>query len=272
MRRGISSVAGSGVVRWARMCLRLSLAVVLGAGMLTVGTVTALRPTSARADEVTASQDNLRTGWDPNEPGLTPGRRRRELRAAFSTSVNGQVYAQPVVAGLTVIVATENDWVYGLNAATGAVNWSVSLGTPWPAASVGCRDLTPNFGVTGTPVYDPSNGTVYLVSQVVPPGSDSYHPAFYMHALNAQTGAEQPGWPVQIQGDPVNTPTHPFNAFSSLQRPGLLLMGGSVYAAFGGHCDFTPYVGTVAAVNTSTQALTMWADESGVTQTKAGIW
>src|SRR5579859_5542006 len=273
MRSGIRSAVGPAVVRSARVCLRLGLAIVLGAGLLTVGAVTALRAGSARADEVTGSQNNLRTGWDQNEPGLTPavvgGGNFGQL---FSTAVNGQVYAQPVVVGSTVIVATENDWVYGLDAATGAVNWSVSLGTPWPASSEGCGDLTPNVGVTGTPVYDPSSGTVYLVSEVVPPGNDNFHPAFYMHALNAQTGAEQPGWPVQIQGAPVNAPTRPFNAFTQLQRPALLLMGGSVYAAFGSNCDFKPYVGIAVGVNTSTRAATMWTDESGVTDNQAGIW
>jgi Abnormal spindle-like microcephaly-assoc'd, ASPM-SPD-2-Hydin/PQQ-like domain len=273
MRSGTRSVVGTAVVRWIGACLRLGLAIVLAAGLLAVGTVTVLRPASARADEVTGSRDNLRTGWDQNEPGLTPavvgGGNFGQL---FSTSVSGQVYAQPVVAGSTVIVATENDWVYGLDAATGAVKWSVSLGTPWPASSEGCTDLTPNVGVTGTPVYDPGSGTVYLVSEIVPPGNDNYHPAFYMHALNAQTGAEQSGWPVQIQGDPVNAPARPFNAFTSLQRPALLLMGGSVYAAFGSHCDITPYVGSVAGVNSSTRAVTLWTDESGLTDKQAGIW
>ena len=39
---------------------------------------------------------------------------------------------QPLVIGSTVIVATENDWVYGLNGSTGAIKWSISLGAPWP--------------------------------------------------------------------------------------------------------------------------------------------
>ena len=73
-------------------------------------------------DETTGSQNDLRDGWDPNEPALTQaavgGGRFGQI---FNTQVNGQVYAQPLVIGNTVIVATENDWVYGLNATTGAV-------------------------------------------------------------------------------------------------------------------------------------------------------
>ena len=246
---------------------------VFGLAAAATGAVPRLPAQAARADEITASQDDLRTGWDPNEPGLSPsvvsGGSFGEL---FSAQVNGQVYAQPVVAGSTVIVATENDWVYGLDAATGAVKWSLSLGTPWPASSEGCTDLAPNVGVTSTPVYDPSTGIVYLVAEVVPPGNSAYQPAFSMHALNAQTGSEQPGWPVRIQGAPVNDPARPFDPFTALQRPALLEMGGSVYAAFGSHCDITPYAGYVVGVSTSTQAVTMWTDESGVTDNMAGIW
>ncbi len=143
----------------------------------------------------------------------------------FSTKVDGQVFAEPIVAGQTVIAATMNDWVYGLNAATGAVNWKLSLGAPFPTSTIQCDDATPNTGVMGTPVYDPSTGTVYVVAEVVPAGNDNFHPAFFMHALNAQTGAERPGWPVQIKGAPVNAPTKQFSAISEWQRPGLAAAG-----------------------------------------------
>jgi hypothetical protein len=234
----------------------------------------------ARASEVTASANNLRDGWDQAEttgamsPATLLGGSFGEL---FDTPVDGQVYAQPVVAdntaiGNAIIVATENDYVYSLNAATGAVNWQVSLGTPWPSSAENCTDLAPNVGVTGTPVYDPATGTVYMVSQVVPPGHTDEQPVFYLDALNAATGAEQPGWPVQIKGAPTNDPRVPFDSFTELQRPGLLLTDGGVYAGFGSHCDFTPYEGYVVGVNTTTRALTMWSDEAGTADKQAGIW
>jgi Bacterial lectin/Abnormal spindle-like microcephaly-assoc'd, ASPM-SPD-2-Hydin/PQQ-like domain len=228
---------------------------------------------AARADDVTASQNDLRDGWDPGEPGLTPPvLGSGAFGQLFSTKVSGQVYAQPVVAGNTVIVATENDWVYGLNAATGTIDWSRQLGMPWPSSAEGCSDLEPNVGVTGTPVYNPATGTVYLVSQEVPAGNSVYNPEFFMHAINVQTGAERPGWPVPIHGAPSNDPDRPFNPFTELQRPGLLLLGGSVYAAFGSHCDFTPFAGYVAGVSTSSRALTLWSDEAGLTDNEGGIW
>jgi hypothetical protein len=218
------------------------------------------------------SSDTLRTGWDQNEPGLAPS----QVTAAgfgqlWSAAVNGQVYAQPVVAGSTVIVATENNYVYGLDVATGSVKWSADFGAAWPASTNGCGDLTPTIGVTATPVYDPGTGTVYLTAKVND-GADAQHPHWYLHALNAQTGAELSGWPVTIQGTPSNDPGYPFNPAVEMQRPGLLLMDGSVYAAFGGHCDLGNYAGFVVGVNTTTQALSMWVDEPGPGSKGAGIW
>src|SRR5690348_7654198 len=96
-------------------------------------------------DETTVSQNDLRDGWDPNEPALTPAALQNgSFGQVFKTSVNGQVYAQPLVVGSTLIVATENDWVYGLNATTGAVLWKTSLGTPYHITS--CDDLSPDLG------------------------------------------------------------------------------------------------------------------------------
>ncbi|MEU6576678.1 choice-of-anchor D domain-containing protein [Streptomyces sp. NPDC046805] len=227
---------------------------------------------AARADETTVSQDNNRTGWDSNEPGLAPDQvSSSDFGQQFSTTVDGQVYAQPLVVGKTVVVATENNRVYGLNSAGGAVNWTRNLGAPWPASAIGCGDLTPNIGVTSTPVYDATTGTVYLTSKVND-GADVQHPSWYVHALDATTGAERTGWPVKVAGAPVNDPSHPFNAFTAGQRPGLLLMGGSVYVGFASHCDHSPYVGYVLGVNTSTRKTTLWATEDSAANGMAGIW
>jgi hypothetical protein len=221
---------------------------------------------SVRADEVTVSQNDLRTSWDSHEPALTQsalsGGRFGQL---FSTAVNGQVYAQPLVVGSTVIVATENDWVYGLNSATGAVNWSLSLGTPWNTSAV-CGDLTPDVGVTSTPVYNPATGTVYLVAATMAGSAPQYH----LYGISPQTGAITTQ--VAIGGSPSNDSSITFNPAQQWQRTGLLLMNGWVYAGFASHCDNTPYDGFVAGVNVSTQATTLWSDETGVTDNQAGIW
>ena len=162
----------------------------LVAALAVVGTVVA---GPARADDVTVSVDHLRTGWDPNEPGLGPSAvSASDFGQLFSTTVNGQVYAQPIVVGGTVIVMTENNWIYGLNAATGVITWSRSVGPAWPASAIGCGDLVPNIGITSTPVYDPATNSVFFTSKVND-GPDADHPHFYLHAINPATGAERSG-------------------------------------------------------------------------------
>ena len=250
---------------WA-MAAALTVATLTGALLPVVtGSAPASPVATARADDVTASLDNLRTGWDPNEPGLSPavvgGGTFKQL---FKTTVNGQVYAQPVVVGSTVIVATENDWVYGLDAATGAVQWKTSLGTPYNITT--CSDLTPHIGVTGTPVYDPDTGDVYLFGQTVSSGS----PHWYLFGISASTGAI--AMKRLISGTPTNDSHFTFHPAYQMPRTGVLLMNGSVYAGFASHCDHNSYVGFVAGVNVSTGARTLWADESGVTEDKGGIW
>jgi predicted lipoprotein with Yx(FWY)xxD motif len=227
-------------------------------------------PQIAHGDEPTISDDQARDGWDPSEPLLSPAAvAGGTFGQLFSTSVNGQVYAQPLAVGGSVIVATETDWVYSLNSETGAVNWSLSLGHPWPSTVAGCEDLTPDIGVTSTPVYDPSTGTVYLVG-VLNNAANAYAPSVDLFAVDEASGTVD--WKVPIQGAPVNAPTRPFDPLTERQRAGLLLLDGTVYIGFASYCDQQPYVGHIAGVNTTTHALTMWTDESGTTDTQAGIW
>jgi hypothetical protein len=224
---------------------------------------------AVRADEVTVSQDDLRTGWDPTETAMTPAD-VATFGQLFSTAVNGQVYAQPLVVGSTVIVATETDFVYGLDATTGAVLWQISLGTPYHITS--CTDLTPDVGVTGTPVYDPpaagttGDGTVYVVAQTMTKKT----PGYGLFGIDPVTGAITENVP--IGGKPANDSHITFKAAMQLERPGLLLMNGWVYSAFGSHCDHQPYAGFVSGVNVATKKTTLWTDESGVSDNEAGIW
>ncbi len=230
-------------------------------------------PVPATADVTTISVDNLRTGWDSNEPGLAPSAvSASDFGQLFSTPVDGQVYAQPIVAAGTLIAVTENNHVYGMNPATGAVTWHRSVGPAWPASAIGCGDLVPNIGITSTPVYDPATGAVFFMAKVND-GPDADHPHFYLHSINPATGAERAGWPVTIQGSPTNDPGNVFNPKTAAQRPGLLLLDGVVYAGFASHCDYGPYVGYVAGVRTTAaQMTTLWSTEAGRSNGMAGIW
>jgi len=251
--------------RFRRLRIWLAAAVVGTQLAMVTGMLPSGHTGRAWADDTTASHNNLRTGWDPNEPGLSPavvggGR----FGQKFSTAVNGKTYAQPLVVGSMLIVATENDWVYGLNATTGHIVWQRSLGTPYHITS--CAALTPNIGVTGSPVYDAANGNVYLIAQVM----SSTGPTYRMFGLKAKTGKLITG-PL-IHGTATNKPGFAFSPTQELQRPGLLLMNGWIYAAFGSHCDSRPYTGFVAGVNVGSGRETLWADETGATDGLAGIW
>src|SRR2546430_9566710 len=91
----------------------------------------ALTPTAALADWPTYHLDQSRTGNDTTEPAAT------NVSSAWNANLSGQIYAEPLIVGNTVLVATEQNNVYGLDAATGAVLWSnTSLGTPVPQSSL----------------------------------------------------------------------------------------------------------------------------------------
>ena len=222
-------------------------------GLLTIGLIsTGITALPAQADELTVSQDTYRDGWDQSETTLDPASvTSPDFGRQFATTVDGQVYAQPLVVGSTLIAATENDKVYGLDKATGAILWTDNFGPSWPANTVGCADLVPNLGITSTPVYDPASGYVFLVAKAND-GADAMHPHYYMHAVNPTTGTEKPGFPVMIGGHPSNDASATFDPAYQGQRPGLLLLGGVVYAGFGSHCDFgNDFRGYIAGVSTA---------------------
>ena len=261
------------MVRSHRLSTRARTARALLVVALTAVTAATVTAQPAAADNTTISYDTLRTGWDRNEPGLAPSSvAAKDFGQQFSTAVNGQVYAQPIVAGGNVVVATENNNIYGLNPQTGAVNWSRSVGAPWPASTIGCGDLTPNIGITSTPVYDPATKSLFFTAKVND-GSSAAAPHYYLHSIDPTTGTERTGWPTVIQGTPTNQPGHPFNSETAMQRPGLLLLDGVVYAGFASHCDYEPYVGYVAGFSTTTPGVkTLWSTETGSAGAEAGIW
>jgi hypothetical protein len=260
------------------------LAVVASGLVISTSVQTGAADTPAIGDS-TISLNNLRDGWDDNEPGLTASTvTASNFGQLFAAKVDGQVYAQPLVvkqsAGSdgTVVVATENDSVYGLNPATGATDWQASVGTPWASSVLGCGDLTPDIGVTSTPVYDPATNTVYVMARnaIDPNGTadpNTTTPVWQLHALDATSGQERAGWPVLIGGHPDNDPTETFNSETAAQRPGLLLLNGVVYAGFASYCDYQPYDGYVVGVSTSTAKQTaLFSTEVGTASGEGGIW
>lgn len=158
--------------------------------------------------------DNRRTG---DYAGVTTP---TGLWVDWTVRLDGSVYAQPLVVGGTVLVATENDTMYSLDAATGAVRWRTHVGTPQQASALPCGNISPTVGITGTPVYDPATGWVYAVAEESGPKHE-------LVALDAATGAVELRQNVDL-GTPGTAPD------AMQQRAALLDANGRVYVAFGG--------------------------------------
>src|SRR5580704_4500872 len=127
----------------------------------------------AQVNVTTYHNDNSRTGQNTQETILTPSNvNSTQFGKLFSVPVDGAVYAQPLylsavkIAGAThnvLYVVTEHDSVYAIDADTGMVYQHVSLipsggSTVNSSSDLGCSDLVPEVGITGTPVIDSVSG------------------------------------------------------------------------------------------------------------------
>jgi hypothetical protein len=226
----------------------------------------------------THHNDNLRTGQNLDESVLTPANvNSATFGKLFSYQLDGISFASPLyMANVNVpgqgfhnlvFVATEHDSVYALDAdgVSAAPIWHVSFIdpaagiTPVPPADTGETGDIPNeIGITGTPVIDPTTGTLYVVAKTkeVVGGSATYRQR--LHALDITTGAERFGGPVAIQasvhGDGVGSQGHRvnFDPLPQNQRPALLLNSGVVYVGFGVHGNPNVYHGWVIGYAAST--------------------
>ncbi len=216
----------------------------------------------AQTAVTTYHNDNSRTGQYLSEPLLTPVNvAPGQFGKRFSYPVDGAVYAQPlylpriVINGAlhdVVFVATAHDSLYAFDADSPGVNetplWQVSFlngaqnVTSVPEADVNCPVITPELGITGTPVIDPVAGIIYVIAETKEAGP-SY--VFRLHALNVATGAEQPGSPVVIDATD-------FVPLTYKQRGALLLANGLVYSEWSSHCDHGDYHGFIMSHDATT--------------------
>jgi outer membrane protein assembly factor BamB len=186
----------------------------------------------------TYRHDAARTGIDPDSTSpVTPS------QSWQTPSLDGEVYGEPLVYGAYVYVATENDSIYKLDAATGAVVWSKHVATPEPSSLAPCGDISPSIGITGTPVIDPVAGRIYAVGAVLASGA-VHHELF---ALDLGSGAKIAAYPVTVD------PPFPAGgaAVNQLQRPGLALANGRVLIGYGGNAgDCKTYWGWIVSAPT----------------------
>ena len=206
-------------------------------------------PGTSAADWPTYGRTADRSGVSVSSPAPT------SVKKAWTVRVDGTVYAQPLIVGSTVIIATENDTVYALSAATGAVRWSRHLASPVPSG-LPCGNVDPS-GITGTPVADTAAGRLWLVTFTAQPA--------YRHtlwALSLSTGATVSQRAIDLSGsDPK----------AQQERGALTLLGDRVYVPFGGlYGDCSDYKGRVigAPVSGSGPLISFTTDN----QRQAGIW
>jgi PQQ enzyme repeat len=204
--------------------------------------------------------------------GTGAGLHRDTTFSATLPDPRDQVYAQPLfVDGMggrdVVIVATQADNVYALDAVTGAAVWTAHLGTPVPLSTMPCGNIDP-FGITGTPVIDIASRTLYVDAMVTPDdaGATKKH---LIYALSIDDGAVRSGWPIDVAAKAKSGSTA-FIAQYQGQRAALALVGGTLYVPFGGlYGDCGTYHGWVVAISTADPTnITSWA----TTANAGGIW
>jgi hypothetical protein len=255
---------------------------------------------------VTWHNDNARTGQNLSETILTPANvRAASFGKLFVLAVDGKVDAQPLyVPALSIpgqgthnvlYVETEHDTAYAFDGDNGALLKQVSLIGSGETTSDdrGCDQVTPEIGITATPVIDPAmgpHGTVYVVA-MTKDQSGNYHQR--LHALDLTTLAEEFSGPVEIaatypgsQGAEKKNSGDTFQTFLPSQhedRAALLLLNGAVYTSWTSHCDAGPYTSWVIGYNETNLAQTtvlnlvpngseggIWASGSGPQADAAG--
>jgi outer membrane protein assembly factor BamB len=176
---------------------------------------------------------------DAGSDGGAAGLHKDTAFNAVLPDPNDNVYAQPLfVDGLggqdLIIVATEANNVYALDATTGAQVWVTHVGAPVPLSAKPCGNIDP-FGVTGTPVIDFASRTVFFDAEVLPPGDAGVLPSHEIFALSIDTGAIKPGWPVNVHAAIAALGNNPsFNSPYQGQRGALAVFDGVVYVPYGG--------------------------------------
>jgi hypothetical protein len=250
---------------------------------------------------LTYHNNNQRTGLNSNETALT----LTNVNAAtfgrlFTLKVDGLVDAQPLyaaaipVAGAThnvLFVATEHDSVYAFDADSGDQLWKVTTLKAGETTSDdrGCNQVTPEIGITSTPVIvlHTKTASVLYVVAMSKDSSGNYHQR--LHALNLANGAELFKGPVDItakypgKGDNSSDGYVIFDPAQYKERESLLLFNNTVYLSWASHCDDRPYTGWILGYNTSTLAQTsilnltpngnegaIWGSGGGMAQDAAG--
>ena len=209
--------------------------------------------TPAHVAVTTYQFDRGRSGANRSETRLTPASVRAGFArsTAFAPTLDGEVYAQPLyLPALTVngaahdvlFVATQNNTMYALDAADGSELWHSSLGMAVPRTMQQCGNIS-TIGVVSTGVIDAATNTLYAVSFTRDSGLH-----FKLNALDATTGMQRSGYPVNIAPPAAGSST--FDATTTGQRGALTFDSGRVYIPFGGlYGDCGIYHGWIVGID-----------------------
>jgi hypothetical protein len=237
-------------------------------------TVNAAVTTTPGVDVTTYHYDIGRTGLNASETTLTPSNvTQSKFGLLRILPVDGKVDAQPLYLSSVMVggqlhnivyAVTEHDSVYAFDADTGAQIWKTSIlgSNELTSGDHGCSQISPEIGITSTPVIDRkagANGTIFVVGMSLD-GGGAYHQR--LHALDVTTGAEQTGSPTEIHATYPGTGANSsggsvvFDPAQYAERVGLLLMNGTIYMGWTSHCDQDPYTGWLMAYSESSLAQT----------------
>lgn len=237
-------------------------------------------------DVPTYHNDNKRTAVNSQESALSP---TTVTVAQFGKvgfwPTDGQIVAMPLfLSGLTiggaqhnvVYAVTEHDSVYAFDAASGQVLWQTSAiySGEHVSSFPNCSSVSPEIGITGTPVIDRSSNAIYFVASTQD-ASNNYHHRLYALSLTTGTQLRSPTEIKATYQGPKGGPVI-FNPAQHLQRPALLELNGYLYIGFGSHCDGLPYYGWLmeykASTLTQTSVLNFAPYASGLNGSAAALW
>jgi outer membrane protein assembly factor BamB len=154
-----------------------------------------------------------------------------------------------------------------------------------PVSNQRSLNIEGGYGITSTPVIDPTSNTLFVVAKTTVTNGFAYN----LHALNLVTGVERAPSPVPISGQVPGTGVASkdgimcqagnlcFDPKMHLQRPALLLSNGTVYIAFGAHQETAPYHGWIFAYDAQSlqqkaaYSTTPNAEEGGLWQSGNGL-
>jgi hypothetical protein len=258
------------------------------------------RPPSAQV--LTSQQNNARTGAETTETQLTPRNVNvRQFGHVFRIPADGDVYAQPLVLPRlrladgqvheAVIIATEHGTLAAWDASRASAHplWVASFVRredgviAIPNRDLLCPFIRPEVGITCTPAIDARSGTIYVLARTREAdvgGGERY--VQRLHAIDASTGRERNGSPVEIRAAVSGTGRGSVGgqlAFDPLRenpRASLLLVRGRIVLCWASSCDVGPYHGWVMSFDARTLSpaaafvTSPDADESGIWQSDTG--